>query len=129
MAFKPRLNGENSIIMSGAVVALTIGLYTGVVGPVSMCADTDANDGNLLSAKKKAGYTAAVGVAGIAVLAHDPHVVILGGATIIAMELMYRHAILVHPQTGQIVPPAPSAYQPSENVVPMSAQGPAVSYG
>jgi hypothetical protein len=129
MAFKPRLNGENSIIMSGAVVALTIGLYTGVVGPVSVVGATGANDGNMQSAKKKAGFGALVGVSAIAVLAHDPNVVILGGATIIAMELMYRHAIMQHPDTGQIVPPAPGAYQPSENVVPMSAQGPAVSYG
>lgn len=129
MAFSPRLGMSDSIIMSGATVALTIGLYTGVVGPVSVAHATEANDGNLQASKKKAGITALVGISGIALIARDPNIVILGGATVIAMELMYRHAISSHPETGQIVSPAPSAYQPAENVVPLNAQGPAVSYG
>jgi hypothetical protein len=125
----PLLKQENSIIMSGAVVALTIGLYTGVVGPVSVAHQTEANNGNLEASKKKAGFAALAGVSAIALLAKDPNIVILGGATIVAMELMYRHAIMSHPDTGQIVPPAQAAYQPAQNVVPITQQGQAVSYG
>jgi hypothetical protein len=125
----PLLKQENSIIMSGAVVALTVGLYTGVVGPVSVAHATEANSGNLEASKKKAGFTALAGISAIALLAKDPNIVILGGATIIAMELMYRHAIMAHPDTGQIVPPAQAAYQPAQNVVPITQQGQAVSYG
>jgi hypothetical protein len=127
--FKPRLSGENSIIMSGATVALTIGLYTGVVGPVSMAHATEANDGSLMSAKKKAGFAALAGISAVALIARDPNIVILGGATVIALELMYRHSISAHPETGQLVHPAPQQYQPAENVVPLNAQGPAVAYG
>jgi hypothetical protein len=128
-SFAPRLKTENSIIMSGAVVALTIGLYTGVCGPVSVAQKTPPNDGSLMASKKKAGLTALAGVGAIALIARDPNIVILGGATIIAMELMYRHAISADPDSGQIVAPGPQAYQPAQNVVPLAAQGPAVSYG
>jgi hypothetical protein len=127
--FKPRLSVENSIIMSGATVALTIALYNGVVGPVSAVHMTDANNGAVMSSKKKAGFAALAGISAIALIARDPNIVILGGATVIAMELMYRHAISAHPETGQLVPPGSPVYQPAENVVPLNAQGPAVSYG
>jgi hypothetical protein len=127
--FKPRLSGDNSIIMSGATVALTVALYNGVVGPVSMAHATDANDGALSASKKKAGFAAFAVVSGLALIGRDPNIVILGGATIIAMELMYRHAISSHPETGQLVAPPVTQYQPAENVVPLNAQGPAVSYG
>jgi hypothetical protein len=127
--FSPRLSGENSIIMSGATVALTIALYNGVIGPVSVASATDANDGSLMSSKKKAGFAALAGISAIALIARDPNIVILGGATVIAMELMYRHAISSHPETGQLVAPTPTAYQPAENVTPINAQGPAVAYG
>jgi hypothetical protein len=129
MDLKPRLSVDNSIVMSGATVALTIGLYNGIIGPASVAQATDANDGSLMSSKRKAGVTAIVGISAIALLARDPNIVILGGATVIAMELIYRHSISAHPETGQIVPPAPTQYQPAENVVPISSQGSAVSYG
>lgn len=130
--FKPRLSVENSIIMSGATVALTIGLYTGTIGPVSVAHATETGGpeaGALEASKKKAGLAALAGMSAIALIAKDPNIVILGGATIIAMELMYRHAILSHPETGNIVPPTPAAYQPAANVVPIASQGPATAYG
>lgn len=129
MAIKSILKPEGSLVLGGATVALTVGLYTGLVGPMSMAHQTDANSGNLSAARKKAGYTALVGIAAIGLLSKDANIVILGGATIIAMELGYRHAIMAHPETGAIVPPAPTTYQPAENVVPINQQGSNVAYG
>lgn len=105
MAFsiKPNLGSENSIIMAAATAALVIGVYSSKVGPVSDAHATSANDGNLSAAAKKAGWQSVVLVSALALLARDPNIVILGGATIIAEELAYRHAIMASPETGQII--------------------------
>ncbi len=104
MAFslKPRLGAENSIIMALAAAALVIGIYQAKIGPASDAHATSANDPNLLAATKKAGWQSLVLVTGIALLAQDPNIVVMGGATIIAEELSYRHAIMASPDNGQI---------------------------
>lgn len=132
MAFKSMLTPEGSITMGLATVGVVYGLYQLDVGPVSMAQATPVgtSEGTALKAsRKKAGYTALVAVAGIALIARDPNIVILGGATIIAMEAHYRHAIMADHETGQIVAPPDQAYQPAENVVPIAQQGSNVSYG
>lgn len=132
MAFKSLLTPEGSITMGLATVGVVYGLYQLDVGPVSMAQATPAGgpESNALKAsRKKAGYTSLVAVAGIALIARDPNIVILGGATIIAMEAHYRHAIMADHQTGQLVPPSDAAYQPAQNVIPITQQGDNVSYG
>ena len=114
---------EGSIMAGVAVGALVAGIYNLEVGPVSAAGASEANHPILDSSKKKAGYLSLVLVSGVALLAKDPNILILGGAVIIGMELSYRHAIMQNPQTGQIVKPGPAAYQPAENVVPLQAQG------
>jgi hypothetical protein len=114
MAFnlKPRLSGENSIIASLSTVALVMGIYAMKVGPISDVHATDVMDGNMAASVKKAGIEAVAVVAGVTLLAKDPNIAILGGATIIAEELFYRHALMADPANGQINV-APSAYQPA----------------
>ena len=112
MAFslKPRLSGENSIIMALATAAFVVSIYNMKVGPVSDVHATNANDGNMAASVKKAGWEAVAAVAGIALLAQDPNIVILGGAAIIAEELSYRHSMMANPNTGQIQV-SPTSYQ------------------
>lgn len=114
MAFdiKPRLSGENSIIMSMAMVGLVVAVYQANVGPVSDVHATDAGDINLSKSVRKAGWTALTAVAALALLAKDPNILILGAATIVAEELCYRHALMTNPATGQISI-TPAAYQPA----------------
>jgi hypothetical protein len=114
MAFsiKPRLGAENSIIMALAAAALVVGVYQAKIGPASDAHATSANDPNLLAATKKAGWQSVILIAGIALLAQDPNVVVMGGATIIAEELSYRHAIMASPDNGQIVV-TPESYLPA----------------
>lgn len=116
------LKAENSLIMSASVAAAVFAVYQLDVGPVAGVQASDPHHPVLETSRKKAGYTSLIMVAGLALLARDPNIVILGGASIIAMEAHYRHAIMAHPETGQIVPPAPTAYQPAENVVPIDLQ-------
>lgn len=110
--FKPRLSGENSIIMAGASVALVLGIYQATVGPVSDVHATDANDMNLAKAVRKAGWLSFAAVAALTLLAKDPNIMILGGAAIVAEELCYRHALISNPHTGAITT-TPDAYTPA----------------
>lgn len=111
MDFRPILKPEGSITAGIAVMALVGGLYLGQVGPLSDAHATDANDGNLNAAVKKTGWEAIAAVSAIALLARDPNIVILGGATVIACEFAYRHAIMS--QDGHIVMPANASYVPA----------------
>jgi hypothetical protein len=123
MDLKPRLSGENSIVVSLATAALVIGIYNMSVGPVSDVHATDAMDGNLAASVKKAGWKAVVAVAALAILAMDPNIVILGGAAIIGEELSYRHALMTNPGSGQIQL-TPAAYQPaSGQTAPVGPSG------
>jgi hypothetical protein len=94
------------------------------IGSVAQAAATDANHPVLESSRKKAGYTAFALVGILTLITKDANVAILGGGTIIAMELSYRHGIMANPQSMRIQNPSPdTAYEPAENVIPMYAQG------
>lgn len=99
---KPRLKAENSIIASLGVAGLVIGVYQGMVGPVSDVHATGANDLNMQASVRKAGWASVVTVSAVGLLARDPNIIILGGIAIIVEEVMYRHAIFTNPATGQI---------------------------
>lgn len=124
MDFRPILKPENSVVAGIATMALVGGFYIGHVGPISDAHATDANDGNLQAAVKKTGWISLAAVAGLTALTRDLNVLILGGATIIGMELAYRHAIMT--QDGHIVQPAQGSYIPagqqgsSSNVVALA---------
>ncbi len=123
MAFNltPRRGAENSVVVSLGVAALIIGIYGSKVGPVADAHATGANDGNMLASVKKAGVESTALMLGLALLTQDANIVILGGATIIAEELSYRHAIMSNPDTGQIQVTAAS-YAPAGGT---GATGPA----
>lgn len=121
--FKPRLSGENSIIMSLATVGLVVALYNSKIGPVADVHATDANDINVNASIHKAGWEAASVVAAIGLLAGDRNIIILGGAAVIAEEVMYRHANMTHPGTGQLAV-TPASYMPAGgNVTSLAATG------
>jgi hypothetical protein len=122
MAFslKPRLSGENSIVVALATAALVVGIYNMKVGPVSDVHATDAMDINMKASVKKAGWEALTAVAGLTLLAQDPNIAILGGAAIIAEELSYRHALLASPNSGQIQV-TPQSYTPAAQQQPVGS--------
>lgn len=114
MAFsiKPRLSGENSIIMALAAAAFVVAVYNYSLGPMSDAHATAANDPNMQAAIKKAGWKSLGLVSALALLAQDPNIVILGGAAIIGEEVSYRHALMASPDTGRIVV-SPDSYLPA----------------
>jgi len=122
MTFKSVLKPEGSLLLGGALAGMVYSLYQLNLGPTSMVSVTDANHPTLEGSRKKAGYTALVMVGGLALMARDPNMVILGGAAIIAMEMHYRQSIMAHPDTGRMVVPGLQAYQPAQDVVPEALQ-------
>jgi hypothetical protein len=123
MALSPVFKPEGSIIAGLAVVGLVIANYNLHSGSASMAAATDPWDPSLKASNAKAGWSSLALVAGVALLARDPNIVILGGAAIIAMHSSYIHAIAVHPQTGAIIAPSPTAasYAPASDTTAASA--------
>lgn len=93
-----------------ATIALVVGVYQAFPGPVSVVHATPAHDINVAASLRKAGWFSVILVGGITLLAKDANVAILGGATIIAEELSYRHAHMSSNLTGQLEV-HPSDYQ------------------
>jgi hypothetical protein len=124
VSFKSILKPDQSTLVGLAAIGSVFAVYQLNVGNVSQAAATEANHPVLESSRKKAGYTALALVSSLFLITRDANVAILGGGTIIFMELSYRHGIMSHPESGKLVNPAPAtAYEPAENVVPIFNQG------
>lgn len=121
MDVKSVLTPEGSVLAGMATLGLVYAVYQLDAGNVSTVAASDpghpANDASI----KKAGYTSFVMVAGIALLARDLNIAILGMAGIIAMDLHYKHASMVSPHNGQLVIPGPSQYNAAGSYQAMTA--------
>lgn len=124
MTWKSILKPEASVTAGIATVVGVYGVYQLNLGPVALTQATDANHPALTASRRKAGWMALTLVAGLVLVTKDANIGILGGGTIIAMELAYRHGIMADPQTGKIQNPNPNAaYEPAENVIPFPMQG------
>jgi hypothetical protein len=123
--FKSILKPEGSVVAGIAVAGSVWAIYNMNVGSVASAHMTDANHSAPESARKKAGYTAFIFVSGITLITRDANVGLLGFASIVAMEVNYRHAIMVSPSNGEMQPPAGNPYQPAggENVVNFANAG------
>ncbi len=113
------LKPEGSITLGVAVAALTYGIYTFSTPNTSVIHATDAHDVNIEAGRKKAAWTSAAVVAGVALITRDKTIFVLGGAMLIALDWHTRHANAVSPETGQLV--SNEGYAPAAgNVTPMS---------
>jgi|SRR6185437_93241 len=124
MSIKSILKPEGSTVAGLATIGTVFAVYQLNAGPVVQAAASDPNHPALENSRKKAGYTSFALVAALGLITRDANIIILGGGTIIAMELSYRHAIMAHPQSMTMQNPSPAtAYEPAENVIPMYQQG------
>lgn len=123
-AWKSILKPDASTMAGIATVAAVAGVYQLSLGPISQAQATDPNHPVLESSRKKAGVSSLVLVSGLFLITKDFNLAILGGATIVVLELIYRHGIMADPMSGRMQNPAPqTAFEPAENVIPMYAQG------
>lgn len=124
MAWKSILKPENSVVAGIATIGSVYGIYQLNAGSVAQVHLSDPNMPALDTSRKKAGYTSLVLVGALTLITKDANVGILGFGTIAAMEILYRHANMAHPMSGQLVNPSPeAAYSSAENVTPLFAQG------
>lgn len=124
MAWKSILKPEGSVMGGLATVGAVYGVYSLNLGSVAAAHATEANHPVLNASRSKAGYISLALVSSLVLITRDANIGILGGATIIAMELSYRHASMASPITGQMVAPDASSYQPiPDNVTPMPDTG------
>lgn len=107
--FRSILKPSESTMASAATVGFVIAVYQMNLGTGAQVHATDPNHPVLESSRKKAGYTALAGVAALTLLTKDVNIGILGGGTIIAMELTNRHAIMSNPITGKMEAPEGAA--------------------
>lgn len=113
------LKPEGSIMGGVATVGAVYGIYQLNLGSMAQIHMTDANHPAAETARKKAGWQSFILVSGLTLVTKDFRIGSLGYSTIIAMELSYRHGIMVHPGNMQMVPPGNSAFEPQqENQLP-----------
>lgn len=112
-SFKSILKPENSVIAGIATAGAVYAIYQMNVGSVATAHASDANHPAMETSRKKAGYTAFIFVAGLTLITRDANVGLLGFASIIAVDFSARHAIMAHPFTGEMVPPAANPYLPA----------------
>ncbi len=99
---------EVSLGIGLATAALVWGIYNSALPSLAEARVTDQNDRDLAAAERTATWTSAAVVSGVSLIAHDATVFILGGAMVIGLAWMHRHANQVHPQVGKATMPAPS---------------------
>lgn len=95
MALKP----EASIMTGLATATVVYGVYQMSLPTVADTRALEVNAPDLSKAERTASWVSAGAVAGISLIARDPTVFIIGGATVIAMAWLHRHANFVNPLT------------------------------
>jgi hypothetical protein len=106
------LKPADSITLSLATAVGVAAIYAQAIGPVSDVHATVSGDGNINAAIKKAGWKSLLLTAAVTFMTRDLNVVYLGGSMVILEHIMYLHAEMSNPATGQISVGA-AAYQPA----------------
>jgi hypothetical protein len=121
MAFTER--PEVSLGMGLATAALVWGIYNSALPSLAEARVTAQNDADLASAERSATWTAAAVVAGVSIISRDATVFVFGGAMVVTLAWLHRHANQVHPDIGkatmQSAPDTPQSY--GDNVYAMSS--------
>jgi hypothetical protein len=123
---KSVLKPEGSVVSGIATAGTVYAIYAMNVGTIASAHASDANHISLESSRKKAGYVSFILVSVVTLLTRDANVGILGYGSIVAMEVVSRHAIMADPFTGKMQPAAETTYVPAEMAVPVQDQGYAV---
>lgn len=111
MAFSER--PEVSLGVGLATAALVWGVFNSALPSLAEARVTDQGDRDLESAERTAAWTATAIVAGISLISKDATVFVLGGAMIVGLSWLHRHANMVHPALGKATMQAGPAFTSS----------------
>lgn len=94
------LEHKYSVVGGLATAAVVVAVYQTHL-PSSADARSLLPNADLSASERTATWTAAGVVAGVSLIAKDPTIFIIGGATVIALAWSHRHANNVMPNTAQ----------------------------
>lgn len=94
---------QASIGVALATAAVVYSIYSRATPPIADIRVATQQNKDLAAAERSATWQAAGIVAGISLIARDPDIFVIGGATTIALAWWHRHANMVNPETGKAV--------------------------
>lgn len=97
------LKPEVSLPIAAATATIVFGIFQTTNPSVAETRVTSPGNPALDSSRKTATWISAVVVAGISLLAADPTIFIVGGAMVVTMDAVHRHANVVNPATNKMV--------------------------
>lgn len=96
------LKADSSILIGLATAAVVYGIYQVNLPTTAAVRASTPNNQHVAASRKAATWEAAAVVGGIAVLAHDPTVFVIGGAVLVLMDFSHRAANATDNVSGQI---------------------------
>lgn len=120
----PGLKAEVSIPAGLATAAVVYAIFSNATPSIADIRSAPANNTDIASSERMATITSTAVVGGIALIARDMNIFIIGGAMVIAMALWTRHANGVNPSTGKLSVPGATA-----NVPPSTQSADPTAYG
>ena len=97
------LKPEVSLPIATATATIVFGIYQTTNPSVAQTRVTNPGNPAIDSSRKTATWLSAAVVAGVSLLAADPTIFIVGGAMVVAMDMIHRHAGAVNPATNKMV--------------------------
>jgi hypothetical protein len=96
------LKPEVSIGTGLALAALTYTIYGRGLPPAADMRMADPGNSDLATIRKQNAWMAAATVAGISLIAKDATIFVVGGAMVVGLDWVTRHAEWVNPLTGKV---------------------------
>jgi len=97
------LKPEVSLPIAAATATIVFGIFQSTQPSVAQTRASAPGNPAIDSSRKTATWLSASVVAGISLVAADPTIFIVGGAMVVALDMIHRHAGAVNPATGKMV--------------------------
>lgn len=96
------LKPEVSIPAGLATAAVVYGVYSNALPNAADIRTAPPQNTDVDAARKQAAWTSAAVVGAVSLMAGDPTIFVIGGAVLVALDWMTRHADAVNPITGKV---------------------------
>ena len=96
---------ESSVVAGVATAGLVYAIFQATNPGVADKRVSEPGDPELDSAERAATWTAAAVVTGVSLLAKDPTIFAVGGASVVALAWLHRHANVYDPRARGVVGP------------------------
>lgn len=125
---KPLLRPSESLIASLTTIGLVYGIFTVSTPNNTDIREAEPNDDDVSSSNKTAAWMSGAVVCAVSLLAKDPTIFTLGGATVVALYWWNEKDNLTDPVTGrarEVAAAITGANKAMKNIDPVAAMNPA----